>query len=136
MESWDNFFLKGIDNLSYDPENKVEGLVYAEWLVKYFKSGEVWTARNAYKQITEKLKLSNAEYPIGRFQGDIGMNGPVIITVFWGKDAADLNVHKNKTWVDYGEEGQKLLQDLNPITRKIEIIPFWFQEKLSYSPEE
>lgn len=135
VESWDSFFLRRNDNLSYDPEESVEGLIHGEWLMRYYKTGTGSKIRNTFKQINEKLKESNAEYPVGRFYGDIGLNGPVIITIFWGKNATDLNKHRAKTWEDFGEEGQKLIQNLNPITRKVERVSFNYMEELSYTAE-
>lgn len=135
VESWDSFFLRRNDDLSYNPEKSVEGLDHAEWQMRYLKTRTGSEIRNTFKQINEKLKEINAEYPVHRFYGDIGLNGPVFITVFWGKNATDLNAYRAKIWEDYGEEGQKLIQDLNPITRRFESVPFWYMKDLSYTPE-
>jgi len=138
IESWNQFFLRGIDSLSYNPENGPvigEDLVYAEWWVNYHKT---WTGskyRNAFKQGVEILKKAKSEYPIYRFQSDIGMNGPAIITVFWGKNEADLNTHQDKGWENFGEEVQEMFNDFSSTTRKFEKIPFWYQKDLSYSSE-
>lgn len=135
VESWDSFFLRRNDNLSYNPEESVDGLDYAEWQMRYIKPRSGSEIRNTFNQINKMLNASNAEYPVHRFYGDTGLNGPVFITVFWGKNAIDLNTYRDKIWENYGEEGQKLIQDLNLITRKIERVSFWYMKDLSYTPE-
>jgi len=135
VESWDDFFIKSIDSLSYNPENSVGDFAYAEWWIRYQKTWTGWTHRNTFKQTIKMIKESNAEYPIFRFQGDIGMNGPAIITLFWGKNRADLASHRRENWESLGDEGQNMINDLSSITRKIETIPFWRLKELSYSPE-
>jgi hypothetical protein len=138
IESWDQFFLRGIDSLSYNPENGPiigEDLVYAEWWVNNYKTWTGWKYRNAFKRAIEMNKKAKSEYPIYRLQSDIGMNGPAIITVFWGKNEADLNTHQDKNWENFGEEVQEMINDFRSTTRKFEKIPFWFQKDLSYSLE-
>lgn len=135
LDSWDQFFLRRNDSISYNPENSAEGLVYAEWWIRYHQTWNGWNYRNTFKQTIEKTNESNAEYPIARFQADIGMNGPAIITVFWGKNPADLYAHRSKNWEDLGDEGQKMINDLKSTTRKIDKIPFWYLKELSYTPE-
>ena len=75
------------------------------------------------------------EYPIIRMQSDIGMNGPAIITVFWGKNPADLYAHARKDWEMLGEEVREMINYLSSTTRKFEKIPFWRQKDLSYTPK-
>jgi len=138
IESWDNFFLRGIDSLSYNPENGPvigEDLVYAEWWVSYHKTWTGMKYRNTFKRAIEMEKKANYEYPIYRFQNDIGMNGPAIITVFWGKNTADLYTHLAKDWEILGEEVQEMINDFSSTTRKFEKIQFWYQKDLSYSLE-
>ena len=135
IESWEGFFLRGIDSLSYKPETSVEGLVYAEWWINHYKT---WTGskyRNTFKRTVEMQKKANFEYPIRRFQSDIGMNGPAIITIFWGKNRADLNNQVEKIWENLGEEVQEMINDFSSTTRKFEKIQFRHLKELSYSPE-
>jgi hypothetical protein len=135
LESWDQFFIRSIDALGYDPENSIEGLVYAEWWIHYYNSWTGSNYREAFKQANDIQKKANFEYPYYVFQADIGMNGPAIITVFWGTSPSDLYNHTDKAWQNLGEEGQKIIQDLNSTTRKFEKITFWSLKDLSYSPE-
>ena len=135
LESWDQFFIRSIDTLSYNPTKSVEGLVYAEWWINYYNT---WTGseyRKAIKQVKDMQNKVNFEYPYYVFQADIGMNGPAIITVFWGKSPSDLYNHTDKAWQNLGEVGQKMIQDLNLVTRQFEKITFWNRKDLSYSPE-
>ena len=98
-----------------------------------------WTGsefRKAFKQVADIRKKANFEYPTGILQSDIGMNGgSSYISVFWGKDVADLYTRQNKAWELLGEEVQQMILDLVPLRRKFEKISFWFQEDLSYSLE-
>ena len=63
------------------------------------------------------------------------MNGPAIITVFWGKNPADLYAHARKDWEMLGEEVREMINYLSSTTRKFEKIPFWRQKDLSYTPK-
>lgn len=136
FESWDDFFLKRIDNLSYNPETNVDGLDYGEWWIHYPKPGTDEKYTSAFKQAVDIHKKTNFEYRIGTFRADIGMNiRPAYITVFWGKNPADLYAHTGKGWESFGEEVQKMFNDFRSTTRKFEKIPFWRQNDLSYSPE-
>ena len=91
--------------------------------------------RNTFKRGVEMQKKTNFQYPIGRLQNEIGMNGPAIISIFRGKDPADLYSHLRKAWENLGEEVQEMINDFSSTTRKSEIIPFWRQKDLSYTPE-
>jgi hypothetical protein len=138
LENWEGFFIRSIDSLSYNPENGPaigEELVYAEWWVSYHKTLTARQYRNAFREGVERQKKANLEYPIGRFRGDIGMNNPVFITVFWGKNVADLYAHLNKIWENLGEEVQGMINDLESTTSKSKKIPFWYQKEFSYSSE-
>jgi hypothetical protein len=136
FESWDDFFLRSRVNLSYNPETNVDGLDYAEWWIHYNKTGTDEKYRNAIKQGVDIHKKTNFEYPISTFRADIGMNNrPAFITIFWGKNPADLYTHVGKGWESFGEEVQKMINDFSSTTRKFEKIPFWRQKELSYSPE-
>jgi len=61
--------------------------------------------------------------------------GSSYISVFWGKDVADLYTHQDKAWELLGEEVQQMINDLDPFRRKFEKIRFWYQKDLSYSLE-
>lgn len=136
IESWDDFFIRSIDSLTYNPKNPADQeLVYAEWYIFYNSTWSVWKYTEAFKQGVETSKKTNLEYPVLRFQGEIGMNSPNIITVFWGKDPADLHAHRNQIWKNMDPETQNMFNDLASTTRKFETISFWHQEDLSYSPE-
>jgi hypothetical protein len=135
IESFDDFFIRGIDSLSYNPTTNVDGLDYAEWWVHYHKTWKRRIYINAFKQANDIHKKSNYEYPIATFKGDIGMNRPAIITVFWAKNPADLYAHTGKAWESLGEEVQTMINDFSSTTRKFEKIPFWRQKDLSYTPE-
>lgn len=136
IDGWDDFFIQTIDNLSYKPETSVDGLVYAEWWIHYIKPGTDGKYRNAIKQAVEIHKKTNFEYPIPVFTGELGMNSrPAYITIFWGKNQADLYTHSGEAWENLGEEVQEMINDLSSTTRKFEKIPFWLQKELSYSPE-
>ena len=135
IESFDDFFIRGIDSLSYNPATSVDGLDYAEWWIHYYKTWTGGKYRNAFKQAVDIHKKSNYEYRIATFKDDIGMSGPAIITVFWAKDPADLYTHTGKAWESLGEDVQTMINDFRSTTRKFEKIPFWRQKELSYSPE-
>ena len=135
FESWDQLIIRSIDSLSYKPETSVEGLVYAEWWINYYKPWNGMKYRKTFGRAVEMQKEANFKYPVNRFQGGIGMNGPVIITIFWGKNPADLYTHLAENWENLGEEVQKMINDFSSTTRKFEKIPFWRQKDLSYSPE-
>ena len=135
LDGWDDFFLKAIDNLSYDPETSVEGLVYAEMWISYLQPGTWDQYTNTFKLATKIAKKQNFNYPFGRFSNDIGMNGPAFISVFLGKNPPDLYAQLFKDWEILGEEVQEMINDLSSTTRKFEKIPFWSLKELSYSPE-
>lgn len=138
IESMDQFFLRSIDSLSYNPENGPvigEDLVYAEWWIHYYKTWTGWKYRNTFKKAIEMDKKANFDYPISRFQPVFGMNGPAIITIFWGKNIADLYNHAEKDWEILGEEVREMINDFSSTTRKFEKIPFWYQKDMSYSTE-
>ena len=136
IEFSEDFFIKYVDSLSYNPESPVEGLVYAEWWISYNKP---WTGsefRKAFRQTVEMRKKLNSEYQSWTLHSDIGMNGGnAYIKVFWGKDVADLYTHQAKAWKSYGEETQQMIKDLLPFRRKFEKISLWYQKELSYTPE-
>jgi hypothetical protein len=129
------FFLRQYDNLSYDPETSVDGLVYVEMWISYLQPGTLDQYTNAFKLATEIAKKENFEYPFGRFQNDIGMNDPAIMSVFRGKNPLDLYTQLFKDWEMLGEEVQEMINDLSSTTRKFEIITFWSLKELSYSAE-
>lgn len=132
----ENFFIRWVDSLTYNPETSVDGLVCAEWWIHYMKPGTGSEYRKAFKQAADIRKKANFKYPTGTLQSDIGMNGgSSYISVFWGKDVADLYLQYNKAWELLGEEAQQMINDLNPLRRKFEKIRFWYQEDLSYSIE-
>jgi len=138
IESWEQFFIRRIDSLTYNPENgPVVGvdLVYAEWWIHYNKTWTGWNYRNTFKKAIEMDKEANFDYPITRFQSDIGMKGPAIITVFWGKNMADLYNHAQKDWEILGDDVREMINNFDSTTRKFEKIPFWFQKDLSNIPE-
>ena len=135
VKSWDEFYLRADDDISYKPENRADGLVYAEWWISYNKPGTGMKYRNAYKRAVEMQKKANYEYHISRYQADIGMISPAIISVHWGKNPADLYTHKEKAWDNLGEEVHEMFNELSSTTIKIKKIPFWYQKDLSYSPE-
>jgi hypothetical protein len=135
IESWDDFFIRSIDSLSYNPENTTDlGLVYAEWRIRYYASGEGMKYFETSKLVNETYKKINYDYPVSIFQGDIGMNRPNFFSVFWGKNPPDLYAHQRNSWENFDSELKNRIGD-NSATRKFEIIPFWYQEDLSYSPE-
>lgn len=114
LESWDDFFIRERDNLSYNPETKVDGLDYAEFWIHYPKPGTNEKYVKAFKQAVDIHKKTNFEYRIARFSGDIGMNSrPAYITVFWGKNPADLYTHTGKAWESLGEEVQAMINDFS-----------------------
>jgi len=136
IEYEESFFIRWVDSLTYNPETSVDGLIYAEWWIHYMKSRTGSEYRKAFKQAADIRKKANFEYPTGTLQSDIGMNGgSSYISVFWGKDVADLYNHQDKGWELLGEEVQQMILDLVPLRRKFEKISFWFQEGLSYSLE-
>ena len=135
FDSWDDFFIKSIDNLSYNPETSVDGLIYAEWWITYPKAGTGSEFNNFFKRAIEMDQKANFEYPIFRFQSDIGMSGPAIITLMWGKNPADLYAHTSEDGEILGEEMLEMWNDLKSQKRKSEKIPFWHLKELSYSPE-
>jgi len=135
VEGWDDFFIRAIDNLSYDPEPKVDGLVYAEWWIGYPQPGTWDQHTKVFKSATEIAKKEKFEYPFGRFSNDIGMKGPAFISVFWGKNPPDLNTQLFKDWDRLGVEVQEMINGLNSLSRRFEKIPFWYMEDSSYSPE-
>lgn len=135
IESWDQFFIRRIDSLSYEPENFMEireDLIYSEWWVSNYEIGTGGKYREAFKQAIIMEDKANFEYPISRFQSDIGMKGPAIVTVFWGKNAADLHNYVEKDWEIIGDEVRAMINDFRHSTRKLEKIPFWYEEDLSY----
>jgi hypothetical protein len=135
IESWDQFFIRRIDSLSYTPDNYSEirdDLVYSEWWVNYYKVGTGEKYREAFKQAIIMNEKEHFDYPISRFQSDIGMNGPAIVTVFWGKNPSDLYNHVEKDWEILGEEVRAMIDDFRSTIRKFEKIPFWYQEELSF----
>lgn len=135
IESWEEFYLKADDDISYKPESTVDGLVYVEWWIRYINLGERGKYRGVFRRASEMHEKSNFAYPILRCHADIGMNSPAIITVFWGKNLIDLYTHIEKGWDNFGEEVQGMINSLDQTTRKFEKIPFWYQEELSYTPE-
>ena len=138
IESMDDFFLRSIDSLAYNPGNGLvigEDLPYAEWWINYHKTWTGGKYRNTFKKGVEMQKKANYDYPIFRFQAEVGMNQPALISVFWGKDAADLYAHMNKNWENLGEEVQSMINDFDSTTRKFEKIPFWFMSEISYSAQ-
>ena len=136
VEYTETFFIKNVDNLSYTPETKVDGLVYAEWWIHYMKPRTEMKFRKAFRQAAEMQKNANDEYPTGVLHSDIGMKGgSSYISAFSGKDEADLYTHQAKAWESLGEETQQMIRDLTPIRRKFEKIPFWYRKNMSYSPE-
>jgi len=135
VDAWDDFFIKSIDNLSYNPETSVDGLVYAEWWITYPKPGTGSEFNIFFKRAIEMDQKANFEYPIFRFQSDIGMSRPAIITVMWGKNPADLYAHSQEDGEILGEEVLEMWNDLKSKKRKSEKIPFWYMEDSSYSPE-
>lgn len=138
IESWDTFFLRNIDSLSYNPENGSvagEELPYAEWWINYHQTWTGGKYRKTFRKGVDMQKKTNFDYPIYRLQSDIGMNGPAIISIFWGKNPADLYAHMQKNWNNLGEEVQSMINDFGSTTRKFEKIPFWYQPEMSYSPE-
>ena len=136
IEYTEDFFIRSVDSLSYIPKTNVEGLVYAEWWISYNKPWTGMKFRKAFKQAAEMQKNVNFEYPISVAHSDIGMNGgSSFILEFWGKDVADLYNHQAKSWENLGEEIQQIIKDLEPVRRKFEKIPFWYQEEMSYTPE-
>ena len=138
IDSWEQFFIKSIDSLHYMPENPpVIGadLPYAEWWVNHHQPWTGWKYRNTFQKANEMSAKANFEYPIHRFRSDVGMNGPAIITIFWGKNAADLYAQSSKNWSILGEEVQNMIRDFRSTTRKFEKIPFWYQKDMAYSAE-
>lgn len=136
IEFSEDFFIHYIDSLSYTPETPVEGLVYAEWRISYNKPYSGMKFRKAFKHAVDMREQLNSEYPSGSLYGDIGMNGgECYIKVFWGKNPADLHTTQSETWNSFGEEVHQVIRDLQPSRRKFEVIPFWFQKEMSYSPE-
>ena len=136
IEYEEDFFIRYVDSLTYNPETEIESLVYAEWWIHYTKPLTGMQYRKAIKYCVEKQKKANLEYPIWTFKSDIGMNGgSSYIRVFLGKDIVDLNSCLGKMWENLGEEGQKMSKDLTPVRRKFEKIPFWYQKELSYTPK-
>ena len=100
-----------------------------------YKIGTGEKYREAFKQAIIMDDRANFEYPISRFHSDIGMNGPAIVTVFWGKNAADLYSHVEKDWEILGDEVRKMIDDFRHNTRKFERIPFWYLKDLSFTIE-
>lgn len=136
IEFTEDFFIRYIDSLTYNPETSVEGLVYGEWWIHYMKPWTDMKFRQAFRQAVKIRENTNFNYPAGTMQSDIGMNGgSAYISVFWGKDVADLHANQAKGWEVLGEETQQLIGGLVPYRRKFEKIPFWYQEELSYTPE-
>ena len=84
ISGWEGFFVREIDNLSYDPETNVEGLDYVEWWIYYYQPGTQEKYTNAFRQGIEINRKGDFEYPILSLQSDIGMNAPAIISVFMG----------------------------------------------------
>ena len=118
FESWDDFFLRGRDYLSYNPETNVDGLDYAEWWVNYIKPGTDEQYRNAFKQAVDIDKKTNVEYRISRYFSDIGMNSrPAYITVFWGKNEALPSLALQLAKLNLVDRG-KLLNSLKTKIRK------------------
>lgn len=134
IESWEEFYIKAVDDISYKPESRADGLVYAEWWIEYYLTGETNKYWSVFKKASEMQKKANFDYHISRYQADVGMNSPALISVFWGKSPADLYAHSEKAWDNLGEELQKKIKELRSTTRKFEKIPFWSLD-LSYSPE-
>jgi hypothetical protein len=135
VERWDDFFLRKIDTLCYNPETSIDGLVYAEWWISYIKPMTGMKYRKAQKRAVEMQKKAKSQYPVHTFQVGIGMSRPAYITVFRGKNATDLYTHLDKVWENLGEEVQGMINDLNSTTTKSERTPFWRQNDLSYTPE-
>ena len=138
VESWESFFVRSIDSLSYNPENSLAAgveLPYAEWWIDYHQTWTGGKYRKTFRKAVKMQKESNFDYPVSRLLPETGMNGPAIISVFWGKNPADLYAHMQKNWDNLSEEVQSMINDFPSTTRKFEKIPFWYQPDMSYSPE-
>lgn len=136
LEYGENFFIRWVDSLSYNPQTSVDGLGYAEWWIHYMKPWTGMHFRKALQNAAEIRKNNNFEYPTAVLQSDIGMHGgSSYISVFWGKNEADLHLHQDKAWELLDEESQQMIIDLVPLRRKYEMISFWYQKDLSYSLE-
>ena len=135
VESWHGFFIKSIDSLSYYPENMPvigQDLLYAEWWINHIETGKMGVYAKTFDLANQKSTEAGFDYPVGRFEITLGMEKPAIITVFWGKDVADLYKNATRSWEVIGDEAREMINNFDDSRRRMEKISMWYLPELSY----